>query len=567
MAARTILVSYAGYPYTPSSLMPDNGLANLAGALLEAGHETVIFDYGTVEYLSRLYPAELSKRAMPLVARIFDRVASGKRVGIRDALGLRGIEKALGRAQGAEVHKIAQELAGQVEKLKPQFVGFKLWNGDGFSGTIEIACHLRRQFPRLKLFAGGPHADVFGELILDKMPFLDGVVFAEGEEAILGLAENVSTGRPLASIPNLIYRENGKAKRTELQRVEDLDTLPRPAYDSTTYPTMADGQKIKIVTIDESRGCYNRCFFCIQPVKSGEKLRTRSPARVVDEMSRLMADLHVASFRYAGSFTPARLAMALAEEILSRGLTVEYTSFGHVREGARTDYSLLARSGCYAIFFGVESGSQSILDRAFGKKIRVQDIETALTACKAAGIYTVGSVIYPAPFETEQTARESFELLRRIHPDSLPVQFPAIYPQTPWALRPREFNFDVELDAYTRVAMDYKIKLLYPPTFWEELPFRLNGMSFRKVMSETARFIRLLEEEGITTAISDDLALIAKHAGYQGREKAFLDQARQHFLSGDRDKVADLVKRVNQSLEKFYVETAGCGNRPGGGCA
>ena len=42
--ARGLLVSYAGYPYTPSSLMPDNGLANLAGALLEAGHDVSIVD-------------------------------------------------------------------------------------------------------------------------------------------------------------------------------------------------------------------------------------------------------------------------------------------------------------------------------------------------------------------------------------------------------------------------------------------------------------------------------------------------------------------------------------------
>ena len=64
--ARGLLVSYAGYPYTPSSLTPDNGLANLAGALLAAGHDVRIVDYGTLATMRRLFPEELSSQVKPL---------------------------------------------------------------------------------------------------------------------------------------------------------------------------------------------------------------------------------------------------------------------------------------------------------------------------------------------------------------------------------------------------------------------------------------------------------------------------------------------------------------------
>jgi len=49
-----LLVNYAGYPYAPNSLMPDNGMANLAGALIKSGCEVEILDYGTVTTLARL---------------------------------------------------------------------------------------------------------------------------------------------------------------------------------------------------------------------------------------------------------------------------------------------------------------------------------------------------------------------------------------------------------------------------------------------------------------------------------------------------------------------------------
>ena len=59
--AKGLLVSYAGYPYTPSSLMPDNGLASLAGSLIQAGHEVKILDYGTLDTVRRLIPKDISK--------------------------------------------------------------------------------------------------------------------------------------------------------------------------------------------------------------------------------------------------------------------------------------------------------------------------------------------------------------------------------------------------------------------------------------------------------------------------------------------------------------------------
>jgi len=61
--AKGLLISFAGYPYTPSSLMPDNGLASLAAVLLKEGNEVTILDYGTVDIMERLFPHDLSRRA------------------------------------------------------------------------------------------------------------------------------------------------------------------------------------------------------------------------------------------------------------------------------------------------------------------------------------------------------------------------------------------------------------------------------------------------------------------------------------------------------------------------
>jgi len=57
---RWLLVNYAGYPYAPNSLMPDNGLANLAGALLQTRNEVEILDYCTLGTLQRFSTPDLT---------------------------------------------------------------------------------------------------------------------------------------------------------------------------------------------------------------------------------------------------------------------------------------------------------------------------------------------------------------------------------------------------------------------------------------------------------------------------------------------------------------------------
>ena len=161
MSTRSILISYAGYPYTPSSLMPDNGLANLAGALIEAGHKTLILDYGAIDTMRRLYPPWISAKSRPIYQRLLDGSGKAPGVSFKDALSLKYLNYKLERHQKRVVSEIADEIAGKIRELRPDFIGFKLWNGDGFTGSIAIAERMRREFPSLKIFAGGPQVEIF----------------------------------------------------------------------------------------------------------------------------------------------------------------------------------------------------------------------------------------------------------------------------------------------------------------------------------------------------------------------------------------------------------------------
>jgi len=447
--------------------------------------------------------------------------------------------------QAAETLRIADEIAEEVRKRRPDFVGFKLWNGDGFSGSVAIAERVRQEAPGVKLYAGGPHASWFRDLIYKHTDVFDAIVYGEGERAILSLADHASGKVGLADIPGIIHRENGDTVVNPPGEWLRLDDLPSPVYDEDLYPAMAGDEKMKIVVLDDSRGCPYACAFCTHPIESGRKLRTRSAARLIDDMEGIVSRHGVHAFRFAGSSTPGSLMAEAAREIIKRGLEVDYTSFGHFGSAEPEHFRMMRESGLFALFYGIETGCQELLDRAVGKGLDLERVRETIREAKAAGIFVVCSMIVPLPFETEETLAQSLQFLLDVRPDSVPVQPPGILPMTPWLEESEKYGIEVDKDSYLHENVAYKIKLLLPMAFWQPLPYKINGMSFHEFTKLTTRFAAQLEENGILVGLPDDNALISHLAGMPPRQ--FRDAARAWCVTGDAEAMAELVRRVNRA--------------------
>lgn len=539
-----LLVSFGGYPYTPSSLTPDNGLANLAGALVEEGCEPHILDFGTVSTMRRLFPAQLTETLRPAAQAMLGGGGGGPdEEGVRR---LRAIDAALTAHQREQMHAIAGEVAAEVRARRPDFVGLKLWNGDGFTGSVIIAEHLRAQFPDLPIYGGGPQASWWRDAIFRRTRAFTALLDGEGEAAIRRLAQHAQGRADLADIPGVIYREGSVPRHVPRADGIKLDDLPEPVYDEAAYPAMAGDEKIKVIVIDDSRGCPHRCGFCAHPVESGRRLRTASATKLVERMATIRARHGITAFRFSGSSTPGRLMAEVADEIIARGLEISFTCFGHFSSARPDHFQRMAQAGLQAIFFGIESGCQEVLDRAVGKDLDLARVRETVRAAQAAGIFVVASMMVPLPFDTEETLRESLEFLREVRPDSVPVQFPGVIPHTPWWDDPAAYGLEFDPEEYTEVGLDYKIKLLFPPSLWEPLPYRVMGMDFREFTAKTMAFARALEESGILTAVPDDNALIAHCAGMAPRE--FRDRTRLWCAIGDAEAMGEMVARANRAI-------------------
>lgn len=536
--ARAILVNAVDWPYTASCLMPDNGLASLAGCLRAAGHQAEIRDLGSLDTLERNLSRDLRSR----LQSVYEDLENGA-PGAADQA--HGLEAEFGDSLEAAYNGLFSDLSELAKRGAVELLGLKLWMGHGARLALSLADELVKRWPSVHLVAGGPLATLAPEYVLEACPGLVALCVGEGEEAIVGLAAHSDGRTRLEAIPNLVFRDGGALRATE-RRVPNLSELPDPVYDPETYPTVARDQ-LPIACISESRGCPMDCPFCVHGRVHGQSWRTLDAKTVVRQMHELGVDHKIRAFRFSGSFTPGALYRDVARELSSQGRALTYSGFSHVNGIGIEDLPLLRRSGLCALFFGIESGSRKLLEGGLGKRIHPSRVARVVRACLEDSIFVVGSVIFPAPGETSATEAETLELLTELfagQEGAVPVVPPLPEPGSRWFEEWSRFGFSGTREGLVDALCQRPPHPLLPVHLTHPLPYGLDGQSSTDVVLRSIGFARLLEASGVLTNVTDEMVLVARAAGLTARELRDLD--RRMFATADVDRIRDLLARIRE---------------------
>lgn len=528
----SLLISYTGCPRNLTNLYPDNGLASLAACLIANGHKIKILDFGTVETI---------KLMVPEIIREWLKKAYAKKGKAWGKIQLFFIERVLDILRKHFENKIAKDIINIIESEGIDFIGFKLFVGNGFKGSVSIAKKIKRKYPALKIFAGGPTVDICGKYIFKEFNGFDALAYGEAEKTIVMLAEFVQGKRQLEEIPNLIFRRNGRNITTSGERIENLDSLPFPVYDEDIYLAMKDNHKVKAIVFDESRGCPYRCAFCNHRKKSGTFTRTKTAKRIVDEMEFMITKYGINSFRFAGSNPPSQLMEDIAEEIMAKGLKVYFHFMARVDFSKEEMFQKMKKSGGLSVLFGIESGSQYLLDKLH-KNCKVNQIITAVKAAKKAGLFVIGSFIFPLPFENDATKEETINLIRELNLDGFFINPPGVFPGTEWANNPDKYGIKI-LDT----AAEFARYWLYfdIDSAKGHIPYRVNDKSEQGIITEERDFVNTIAKAGLFRIAGEDGALLSRKVGKSPEEFNRLVNAM--FFTGNYIAIARLLKRLNKS--------------------
>lgn len=346
------------------------GLGYIAAVLEQDGHKVSVLDL-------RVQPDELLEKAVRDV----------------DIVGVRAITSSI---------KHAWEICDRVKKINPN--------------TITVL--------------GGPHPTALPEESLSQEG-IDIVARGEGEYTMAELCDRAERNQDFGSVRGISYRErDGNRIKHNLDRklIENLDEIPFPAYHLFPHHLYGPTRKVwtnkfeKEFLMLSSRGCPYNCSFC---VRTRSKYRVRSPQNVIDEMKLLIDTYKADRIAFIDDMfnLDKERAIEICNLIRKEGLDIKWC----LPEGTRVNtvdkefLTVAKRSGLNDIWYGIESGSQRVLNEVINKRTTLEQCERAVRLAREVGLKVGGFFVLGNPGETRDDMMKTIRFACKLNLDQ--VQF------------------------------------------------------------------------------------------------------------------------------------------------
>ncbi len=268
--------------------------------------------------------------------------------------------------------------------------------------------------------------------VLEAEPSLDVYVRHEYEVVVPALVTAVAERQAFSTVQGIAYRQGEALKvNASAQPMHDWNSLPLPAYNllsSLDHYAINTQHGSPFTIIYGSKGCPFSCVYCTE---RNTKLKARSAESILQELQYLKAnyDIKTVSF-FDETFTiDKQRAIDIAEGIKTRTLDITWYCNTRVNLVDENLLKTMRLGGCRGMSFGIESGSQKILDNA-KKGITVQEAETAIKAAKKAGIKVFCSFIFGLPGENWETVNETIRFVTHSLPTGAQFNVAVPYPGT-----------------------------------------------------------------------------------------------------------------------------------------
>jgi len=319
-------------------------------------------------------------------------------------LGLAYIDTVLSKEHKVEVLDIwgnklnEQKVIDKIKKLDYDVVGISALCTQ-YAYVKWLTKEIKRSF-KGPIFLGGLLATYSTDIVLNNTN-VDICVIGEGELTTPDLLKNLDN---LGKVDGIAFRKEGKITRTKPRPyIKDLDTIPFPNRElfpvetyinSTLYKD--DGRKAEIIA---GRGCPYNCVYCS---KGFEGIRLRSVDNIIEEIKLLKKKYNISTISFADELVVInkKRTYELCDKIKKLG--VKWACQGRLNVVDLDILKKMKDAGCKRIGYGIESGSQKILDN-MNKQVKVEQALKALLWTQEVGIAIHPQMMFGMIGETKET--------------------------------------------------------------------------------------------------------------------------------------------------------------------
>ena len=336
-----------------------------------------------------------------------------------------------------------EEIDSYFSKYKPNIIGLSAVVSTSYSQVKRISEIIRERLPDSWIVMGG-NLSACSETILHHTE-VDLSVVGDGEDAWVKILEYIidnpnrdkKKASSLEKIKGVAFLNNGELRLNGFGVITPKDQMPYPDYnllasglkDKQEYlnnyfrPGLNSGwfdfddrakdknRNRNIAGIFASKGCVAKCTFCQRSTKG---YRTQPLELLEDHLNYIRDNFDVGFIQILDeNFGSDKKHSYQVAKILHKAGMLWMATGIRCKSTTDDDVKYYYDHGCSALKYGVESGSQKILD-IMEKVFKVSDVYTALEACMRYGVYSPIAVLVGMPGEDQYTARETGKFIGEV---------------------------------------------------------------------------------------------------------------------------------------------------------
>jgi len=312
---------------------------------------------------------------------------------------------------------------------------------------------LKKFHPDKKIIIGGSVGSSIPNIMLEENA-ADIVCIGEGEETIKELIKVLEDGAELSKVKGIWHKDDqGKIYQNENRpTIKELDRIPLPAWDlfpmevylrnpigAPNRNKWIDGAIIDEATplsmnLYTSRGCLYQCIYCYHDFM-GQGYRQRPPEDVVREIEILYERYNITYFHFIDDelvtkkefiYKFCKMLKGFSNRI---GQRITWGCTGRVNLMTEDLIATMADAGCISIGYGIESGSQRMLD-FIKKRVNVEQAKKAIRLTEKYLGWADSSFMIGYPGETRDTIKETVDFCKELELVPEVIFFLTAYPGT-----------------------------------------------------------------------------------------------------------------------------------------
>ncbi len=313
-----------------------------------------------------------------------------------------------------------------VKEFMPDIIGITS-TSPVFPEAKRIASTIR-SVSSARIIIGGVHATFRPDEALEEA---DIAVRGEGEFTF----EEILSGKPLEEIKGISYKiDNRIVHNPDRNMVEDIDTIPSPAYH--LFPL----KKYMIMSAISSRGCPFNCVYCCSTRYWRNRVRHRSIEKFYKEIEWLAKNGARTIKIHDSTFTiDKKRVMDFCNKMIESDLDLFWSCETRPDTLDEGMLAKMKKAKCILICIGVDSASETVLRNA-NRPMKKEIIENVFHKARDAGIRTRAYITFGLLGESEESAKETIEFLKRVKPGQIMLSLATKYPGTDLASKKINFH-------------------------------------------------------------------------------------------------------------------------------